>query len=554
MKKIWYAMMVAVLVCVTLTAVFSTSGEAYAYDIPYTKFDKEEFTELNYGIYWYRSGSDVPVKDSELFDPDKPTLLYTHGMKMGSESVDVREGLSLKDVAPSKLSQYGYDPYPYEDEFYEYYIEQGYNVGVFYWNQLASTFALSIEEDKIWATNPSMSMTYTYRTGSSYKTTKAFDDTNPECSLTTLYKNAYIEALGEDYSEHIQLVGHSMGGQLTFAMGEALCVAYDNGEIGENLLPDRMTVLDPFIGSSKIYGEIDFLGVDAEGKAAVTLTAEAAQVIAEHGIPIEGYATNDIAYHFYDMGEEAFGGLFKDQIKPFSDADGNPDPEGLNRVKELLGKNVAWVHMDALIDKYAGILVPSHTLTVDYYFTTNYLENQTDANGMIVPSAKVSDEDILALRGITFNQYYNEELSNPNPLYSSDCIFVRADNVTQEDIVGKPMARITGFTGAVDKEYTVKLCKRNEVVETVQTVGGRYAFDYVTAADYTVKVYAGTTLVGTKEIGVTGYDLVTCDVEVKAVDTVIWIYLSIALGAALVIAAVVSVSAYVLRKKGSRRS
>lgn len=485
----FFGVLLLIVSALLLFAVPKSDYSASARDIPAERFDPSEFSKLTYGIYWYQSGSDMPIaaKDAQNFDPAKPTLIYTHGMKVNHEGLTDREGLSLKGNNEEYMTAAGFSPYLYEGEFYQPLIDQGYNVGIFYWNQLADCYFT--EDDKFWVDHPMNGSYYTYvGEDGEFCTSEPTDDDNPECSVTALYRDCLVETLGKDFSGHLQLVGHSMGGQLTLAVSQALCVAYDRGDISSRYLPDRVTVIDPYLGSTPCSGEIDTTGEEVplkDPKPTALLAAEAAENIANHGIPIEGFAANKIAYAYYDI--------------PFV---GVNDKALVAKIEEKFAANIAWVYLSHLVNTYTELsarlpgihaempFLPTHTMAVDYYFSTMYMDVKTDNGGVPVPSFKVSDDDIRRMKGMSFRQDPSSTVDKPNPIYMNDCSYVRINGVTKEEIDATPLR--TALSGTItEKEHVIniRLIQDDEVVGETTSIKGKYLFSDVEEGAYTLAFY-----------------------------------------------------------------
>ena len=495
----------AILAVMVLLSVPSVNVDAHAHDIPASKFDPSEFSELTYGIYWYQSGSDVPVAADKAtnFDPTKPTLIYAHGMKALHEGLDCREGLSLKDnnyefmVNKKNLAAYKYD-----EEFYRPLIDQGYNVGVFFWNQLAD--CAFTEEYKFWVTT--YGVQYSYSDESGYHYTSKFDDRNPKHTVTYLYRDCLIDALGKDFSGHLQLVGHSMGGQLTLAVSQALCAAYDRGEISSDYLPDRVTLLDPYLGSRLCSGTVDTTGEVVSKKPAALLAAEAAANVAAHGIPIEAYGANhEMVYRYYTSPLSFVSG-------PLLSEDESSE------ITKLFTDNITWVYLQAMFNLYSAF-TPTHTMAVDYYFTTMYMNPTTDNGDVEVPSFKASDEHIHALKGVAFAQRTNPSISGANPIYQNDSLFVRVDPVTYEEIPATALPKsISGTITETEKRLDVKLFLDDEEVASVKSLKGKFFFTDLERGDYSIVVYdGGARVCEPVEVTVDSDDITTVKEEIKIV-------------------------------------
>ncbi len=475
----------ALLFVMVLLAVPSARDNASAHDIPASKFDASEFSELTYGIYWYQSGSDVPVAADKAtnFDPTKPTVIYAHGMKADHEGLKCREGLSLKDNNYEFMVQkFHFEPYKYDEEFYRPLINAGYNVGVFFWNQLAD--CLFTEECKFWTTTSGNGESFGYvDENGTYKTTQWNDERNPEHTVTYLYRDCLIKALGKDFSGHLQLVGHSMGGQLTLAVSQALCYSYDRGEICARYLPDRVTLLDPYLGSRLCTGVVDTTGEtipEEQPKSASLLAAEAAATVANHGIPIEAYGANEsMVYRYYASSTSMVSGrrLSKEQT---------------DKITKLFTDNIAWVYLKGMFKLYGSQIlvpfIPTHTMAVDYYFTTMYTNRAYDNGGVEVPSFKASDDHIRALKGKAFSQRLAS--SNSNPIYQDDCVYVRVDPINYEEVPANSLPKaVSGTVKEKEKRLTVKIFSDEEEIATTTTLKGKYLLTGLTRGDYTIVVY-----------------------------------------------------------------
>ncbi|MCH9682411.1 MAG: hypothetical protein K0V04_13320, partial [Deltaproteobacteria bacterium] len=99
-------------------------------------FPRDAFTTLDYGIRWF--GDDGSSGDDN-FDPGKPTVIYIHGWQAFSTRSLRRELLT----GPSPDASDG------EQDWKTAW--QGWNVGIFYWNQLADELEVKNAEAKIWA-------------------------------------------------------------------------------------------------------------------------------------------------------------------------------------------------------------------------------------------------------------------------------------------------------------------------------------------------------------------------------------------------------------------
>ncbi len=538
---------IGIILCVATAAmvgVCGTTASAFAYDLTISDWGIEYFNKLDTGIYWYANpDDDVPTSDYTV-QKDKPTIIFTHGWKPSGES-RVREGLSLKTKTEGALKEKGFDEYKYDSEFYRYYIEKGYNVGVFYWNQLAdaegkkTTVPSFSVDEKIWTSNGGKNMTYiTYDSPTAEKGTKTSSDdpTNPKKSVAVIFGEAIVEALGKDFSGTLQIAGHSMGGQLTLAASEYLCLQKDKGNIGENLLPDRVTLLDPYLNaltrwkkditvdhSEKVYKYEN--GVDV---FTVEFAADAAETIGKHGIPIEGYAANTsmVVQNYKLMGT-------------------SPEYcEKMDSITKKLQNNCVWVYAAGL-GLYGGF-DPTHVMSVDWYFSTNNMKVVKSDEGLEVPSAQLETEKLQSLIGLTFRQ---STPSGVNPLYydMSSYSIVNFDTMkpyesdeAQGVIFGKVNINGNG------KNLNVKLIdsESNVVADAEINAAGYYHIFNVAEGQYELKIFAGKTEIESAgQINVTNTPIPTVanEIEVTVNSVDFYQYVIVALVCMIAVAVIIAI-------------
>ncbi|MGN0771113.1 MAG: hypothetical protein ACI4MI_00810 [Christensenellales bacterium] len=392
-----------VTVCVMstcLAGIITEPAAVYAINDSREGWEEGIFNHLDYGIYWYQDGQTIPVKDGTEgieIDPAKPTIIFTHGMK-NNEGYNRRDLLSTWEGTYERFASF-----PYSTEYYQKYIDMGYNVGHFYWNQLAEE---GIQGDpKIWSSDTSLGMRY-YVSNQSGARVQGNTALNPTQSVCMLYTQAIVQALGKDFSGTLQLVGHSMGGDLSLAVGENLLMMNERNEISDNLVPDRITLLDPYLSITSVKGHIDHRdGEDANGRTIAELCSEAVVKLADSGVAIEGYGAGKVIYTMYStLGASLYS------------------KETLSTLKERLSDNITWVHLDGLDAQYgAG---STHNMVPDYYFLTLYQEPVKDNFGNVVPSALMDTETLRSLKGVAYSQSLND---GGNSVLMKDCSFVRVD-------------------------------------------------------------------------------------------------------------------------------
>ena len=197
-------------------------------------FDESVFEELDYGIYWYDGLGITKAegKHSAGYDPAKPTIIFIHGWQL-NEGYNSREILYYFDNADTSGG---------EEKFVAIeWLNKGYNVGQFYWNQLADDMTTRAQS-KIWTTEGGMR----WKTSDGTYTADN-DPTNPKHTVTELFVESYLDAMSSHKGSEIRLVGHSMGAQIATAAGHILSKRI----INKHLMPTRISLLDPYTGIYK---------------------------------------------------------------------------------------------------------------------------------------------------------------------------------------------------------------------------------------------------------------------------------------------------------------
>ena len=399
-KPISTIIVLTILVCVpaSMLAAFgfndAFSEFAQAREIYNTEWDV--FDELDYGLYFYGEDSDLPVKagtEGCNYDSTKPTIIYSHGWKW-NEGFEKREVLSLMHPAYSEDAD--------TDYFAAEYLDAGYNVASFFWNQIADEPSWD-SVTKVWTTDdPKYAMRY--RIGDNRT---AFDDpTNPDTNVANLLIREITTYMSDFTGETFWLMGHSMGGELTLAAAEGLLKLYSEGKISENLVPDRLSLFDPFFPSNKIENaDVDHENMHYTSVDVTTLSANAMKKCADAGMAIEVYATNSFAYKNYFIDENLPAATRLEFAQVFLD-------------------NAVWYFMNELGSGGLMDFSFSHVRTRDMYMLT-ILEDVKYANdGKEVATANTDIATVKSLMGRAYYQTIGDS-SVPNAgafVYSSDFI------------------------------------------------------------------------------------------------------------------------------------
>lgn len=391
MKKSIKIIAVVTLIAVSFILTFSTimssvaDNTAHAREILNDEWNV--YDSLDYGLYFYGADSDQPIKAGEAncpYDPTKPTIIYSHGWKI-DEGYYKREVLSV--MMPDK-----YSTDPDTDYFAEMLLDE-YNVASFFWNQIS-------DEDswdsvvKVWTKDdPTYGMRY--RLGDKSKT--ALDDpTNPKVSVAQLFINELKTYMDDFSGETLWLVGHSMGSELTLAVAEGLSKLNTEGKL-ENaaLVPDRLSLMDPFFSSDRITGYVDTHDAYYKNVEVCTLCANAMKNCADAGMAIEVYATNILAYLNYSTSNILSEAKQEQYAKLFSE-------------------NAVWYFLDQFkvgaVD--IGFNSETHVRTRDIFFVTVWDDEETYANdGKVVCSVTTDIDTVKSMMG---RAYYQKSVIKAN--------------------------------------------------------------------------------------------------------------------------------------------
>jgi uncharacterized protein YjdB len=219
----------------TLSLLFSLFGLVHptaSYAAPTAAYSANV---LDYGIYWFGLGNVAqkaePGVANPYFNPGKPTVIYIHGWQNGSSQRGSRETFNYKQ----NDATYGVDV-----NMADAWINAGWNIGIFYWNQFADEGEVKDAEAKIWSAAGPQGMRWRKADGS-YSTVGA-----PGTSAADLFVAAYRSAMSGYTGSNVRLGGHSLGSQMVINGGKQISDLVDAGALPANLRPKRIALLDPF--------------------------------------------------------------------------------------------------------------------------------------------------------------------------------------------------------------------------------------------------------------------------------------------------------------------
>jgi hypothetical protein len=208
-------------------------------------------------IFFDKNNTIIPSKDIQSpsknkFDRNKPTLLYVHGYEPGTTARGFRETMNT----PTGVDFNNTYPVLHTGNLW---IERGYNICVFYWNQFSDEPDIKVAEKKIYTNGPHRCAIKSSRSNSGNgPETISFHlyGDSDTLSIAKQLRDEYMKYFSKEngYNGKVTMVGHSMGGQLVIEASRLLLfnsVSNDSSNISNIELPcfEKLCVIDPFFSS-----------------------------------------------------------------------------------------------------------------------------------------------------------------------------------------------------------------------------------------------------------------------------------------------------------------
>ncbi len=227
---------------------------------------------LDYGFFFLGNNGEyqkaVPGQSNLYYDKNKPTIVYYHGWQNGSTKEDFGNDNAFF-FNSSTIGAYN---------AIASWRNKGYNVCIAYWAQWADESEVKDAQAKLWlANNGKKGMRYMVRSGSYVSLTTSY-------SVTDLLYEDYIDIF-EGSVSGIRFMGHSLGNQLATLMSYKISKAVVAGTVSSNLMPKRVSLLDPFWGK----GSETYCGSVYPGAKCVTYMKE---MLARDAFALEEIRTN----------------------------------------------------------------------------------------------------------------------------------------------------------------------------------------------------------------------------------------------------------------------
>lgn len=291
--------------------------------------------DRDFGLYWYNdegermlSEADMPI---EFYDPEKPTVVYSHGWKADLSAEELVTQQSTIDDLGELCG---------ERDYAAELRAAGYNVGYFDWHLYAGL--LEYLDDEIWT----------------IATETPDDDSNYAAAVRVLNGHTFAGEFAREIATvmknavntELHFVGHSFGGQMVLAAAYTLAKMYDEGlVVNPGCVPDRISLADPYIPSEAFggytKGRMDIIG-ESYDEPLAKLTADVIAYLNEKGAFIDLYGAMGGVYNQYES----------EILAP-----------GLAYLTDVIIANTAYVTLDGLNE--LGDLTTQHVNARDYVLT-----------------------------------------------------------------------------------------------------------------------------------------------------------------------------------------
>ncbi len=245
--------------------------------------------EKLFGLFFYNADGtfnrSTEPKEKVNFDPNKPTVIFFHGVQIGL-------GYHDNELMVNPTG----------------WVNAGYNAASYLWSQM-SDFMPSICVDSVWSRKY---VPFKYE-----KNGAAVEEKNDTLnySLAECFVAYYVDFMSQfDYKgSSIYLQGLSLGGNMLTAVNSYLLTLEKYGKIGTDLLPDRVTYFDTFLTNSNPELYVPWLNTVIGEGGTTKMCYLVAKELRSKGIAVEYIASSMVS----SLGEFAVGG--NDMFKKFVD-------------------------------------------------------------------------------------------------------------------------------------------------------------------------------------------------------------------------------------------
>lgn len=487
MKK-FKAVAILLALCLLLTCVLAgchdkQRPELAKYNVPYdaliadsykdyaaeVQLNVDDYPELSrqglrlvtgYGEDYSFANEGMPNDDEVIrssFDPDLGILVIINGLQLGigrSKVVNMQSDSRLleKEYFEDSTDIAYFADDPNSDQIYDlgkYWRDdngyKSYNVFYFHWEMFADHYekgglmdtinAPFVIQEKVWSTDGGVQAAYN-RNGKTYATEPG-EAVNG--SLAEWFAAEYMrmaQAVSRVYPNYgqtqhdVRFAGHSMGGTLTVASAALLNLLGDADMLQSGFVPNRLALMDSYLGdSSKTDYTIAWTGnkyIHPENsERCCNYIAALDMLVNKFGVAAEFICNEGFTVPFLCV-EGITDTYYVDDLQGFDGA----NAELANKILELCPIVVVRPYFAAV----SGFVAFDGHNPVREWYLSSILYAAPTVQGKTVPTARMSDSDVRALRG----QYFvmvNERQTACETVRCDDDVFTlnRTERVEQTE-------------------------------------------------------------------------------------------------------------------------
>ncbi len=325
--------------------------------------DPANFRQLDVNIYWYGPNNQnqraVRGQTNPYFNPSRPTIIYIHGWQKDTTVRLIRENFNRSAVNDNA-------------DVARPWIDRNWNVGIFYWNQLADENEVKDAEAKIHTTNSTL-----FTNATRWRDSTGVYRPGPALTVTQQFVNAYKSAMVNYTGPEVRFAGHSLGSQLAITGASALWREKNAGILPARLVPTRVALLD----HAFLQGPKSWIGNKWTGQVARDLVSQ---------------NRSEIIYENYRTSAATSNGFIGDT-------------------------NQGLIDMTPFVDVYPQMygsfdFSNRHVFAMGYYFASMGVPAmKVECNGYAVPSAALPNSSlrVLAIGAFKYSQLDGTYTKNP---------------------------------------------------------------------------------------------------------------------------------------------
>ncbi|CAK9051620.1 TPR repeat-containing thioredoxin TTL1 [Durusdinium trenchii] len=209
--------------------------------------------QLDAAIYWFGPEDQTEKATgsaSKFYDPSRPTMLYFHGWTgQGGGWTSKCKRLTTRchpDICPNGGGQL----------LVNSWLEEGWNVGFFYWDQFSDEECARDAEQKLWFDRGGDGIRWKSFDPATGRTEyRTYQENLDELSVSDMCANSVKMAMGSFKGSQVRFVGHSLGAQLAVRCASLLHVE------DHAAAPQRLALLEPYFSK---HSHMYFFGCHAE--------------------------------------------------------------------------------------------------------------------------------------------------------------------------------------------------------------------------------------------------------------------------------------------------